>query len=301
MTGKEKCAYLRHLREKIARDNGIPYVSTPCNYQGEDCLGTCPVCDREVQYLTNALREKEKRGETLRPAAAWELLAAHSRPEGNLPELDDEELTLDIPQEETGLVGLIEYAEPEPQIPEENTTVCPFCGRLQAPGNRFCVGCGSLMSQRTPGMEPAMRCGKCGAILLPGDSLCRYCGFDPKKPAPGAGFDAWCDYLDSRKGLDGGTPGNANSFGSDIAAIRRSPVRDQMDQLQEKVAEVMYEGDQTQILRLQRGLEDVLRWVNSMETKSSRARLEREHWEMTTPGVMVSNEDLKKKKRKGWF
>ena len=57
MTGKEKCKILRELRNKIAYENGIDFVSSECTYEGE-CRGYCPKCDNEVRFLENALKEK---------------------------------------------------------------------------------------------------------------------------------------------------------------------------------------------------------------------------------------------------
>ena len=300
MTGKEKCAHLRQLREEVARQHNIPYVSTPCTYQGDDCIGTCPKCEEELRYLTKALREKENRGEPVQPFAGWELLTAHGQPE-DTPCPEDHTvggLSYEIPMSETGIV---EFEEPEQTTPEENPPVCPFCGSIQKPGMRFCTVCGALMDKKSSGAktEPVRRCAKCGTPLPPADTLCLYCGFDPEKPEPGSGFEAWCRYLDARKAREGASPG------SGIADVLRSPVRDQMDEFQAKVAEVMLEGDPQQILQLQRGLEEILRWAGRMETRSARERREREIWELQmqrTPGVMISDEDLKKrKKRKGWF
>lgn len=51
MSGKEKCNFLRSLRVKIAEENHIEYVDTPCSFKGE-CQGTCPKCDKELLELT---------------------------------------------------------------------------------------------------------------------------------------------------------------------------------------------------------------------------------------------------------
>ena len=39
MLGKEKCRILKEIRQKIADENDIPYVTHECKYQGE-CKGT---------------------------------------------------------------------------------------------------------------------------------------------------------------------------------------------------------------------------------------------------------------------
>lgn len=51
MTGKERCAYLKGLRKKIADDNGIDYNPTECTFKGE-CKGTCPKCESEMAMLS---------------------------------------------------------------------------------------------------------------------------------------------------------------------------------------------------------------------------------------------------------
>lgn len=68
MKGKEKCALLKKIREKIAKKNGIPYKTEECTAKG-DCKGTCPKCDQEIQELNEALKKKEaeKQGKTKIP------------------------------------------------------------------------------------------------------------------------------------------------------------------------------------------------------------------------------------------
>lgn len=54
MTGKEKCRFLRKIREKIARKIGLSISQEPCTYEGP-CSGTCPKCDQEAQRLNEQL------------------------------------------------------------------------------------------------------------------------------------------------------------------------------------------------------------------------------------------------------
>lgn len=57
MTGKEKCATLKKLREKIAKDNGIAgFEYKECHYKGP-CRGTCPSCDAEGAALAFELQK----------------------------------------------------------------------------------------------------------------------------------------------------------------------------------------------------------------------------------------------------
>ena len=63
--GKEKCRQLRCIRERIAKENGIPYEPGRCDNDGP-CAGTCPACDREEAYIDRCLREMENQGETVK-------------------------------------------------------------------------------------------------------------------------------------------------------------------------------------------------------------------------------------------
>lgn len=62
MTGKEKCNLLRQIRKEIAKTNGIEYLTSECDYQGNDCPGTCPKCDAEVRYLESELNRRAAMG-----------------------------------------------------------------------------------------------------------------------------------------------------------------------------------------------------------------------------------------------
>ena len=55
MTGKEKCRLLKQIRKEIAESNGIVYLTSECDYNGNDCTGTCPKCDAELRYLDSEL------------------------------------------------------------------------------------------------------------------------------------------------------------------------------------------------------------------------------------------------------
>ncbi len=52
--GKNICNELKKVRRRIAEENGIPLEVKECTYKGE-CLGTCPRCEAEVQYLEREL------------------------------------------------------------------------------------------------------------------------------------------------------------------------------------------------------------------------------------------------------
>lgn len=64
MTGKEKCEFLKEIRRRMAAENGIPYKPRECHHEG-DCLGTCPLCEVESQYILEELKKKESEGEKI--------------------------------------------------------------------------------------------------------------------------------------------------------------------------------------------------------------------------------------------
>ena len=68
MRGKNKCKILKEIRQKIADENEIPYVTRECSYQGE-CSGTCPKCEAELRYLEQQLERRKKLGKTVTVAA----------------------------------------------------------------------------------------------------------------------------------------------------------------------------------------------------------------------------------------
>lgn len=55
--GKLICNILKEVRLKIADANGIEYIPAKCDHQG-DCMGTCPMCEAELQYLEQELEKK---------------------------------------------------------------------------------------------------------------------------------------------------------------------------------------------------------------------------------------------------
>lgn len=68
MLGKEKCRILKEIRQKIADENDIPYVTHECKYQGE-CKGTCPRCESELKYLEKQLAARAAAGKRVAIAA----------------------------------------------------------------------------------------------------------------------------------------------------------------------------------------------------------------------------------------
>lgn len=60
--GRNKCRILGNIRKQIAEANAIDYTPTKCTHTSP-CSGTCPACERELQYLEQKLKEKKSRGE----------------------------------------------------------------------------------------------------------------------------------------------------------------------------------------------------------------------------------------------
>lgn len=64
MNGKNKCKLLKQIRQKIADENDIQYVTTECKFQGQ-CTGTCPKCEAELRYLEQELDKRRKAGKAI--------------------------------------------------------------------------------------------------------------------------------------------------------------------------------------------------------------------------------------------
>jgi len=63
--GKKTCEVLRAVRKQVADLNGIQYVPVECTHEG-DCIGTCPACERERQYVEEQLSLRAMAGHTLK-------------------------------------------------------------------------------------------------------------------------------------------------------------------------------------------------------------------------------------------
>lgn len=64
MKGKERCKILKEIRQAIAQENDIAFVTSECKHKG-DCLGTCPACEAEVRYLERELEKLQKLGKAV--------------------------------------------------------------------------------------------------------------------------------------------------------------------------------------------------------------------------------------------
>ena len=68
MMGKQKCKILKEIRQRIADENDIPYVTRECTHKG-DCRGTCPRCESELRYLEQQLQKRQAMGKKVAVAA----------------------------------------------------------------------------------------------------------------------------------------------------------------------------------------------------------------------------------------
>ena len=68
MLGKQKCKILKEIRQRIADENDIPYVTRECTHQG-NCAGTCPRCESELRYLERQLALRSSMGKRVAVAA----------------------------------------------------------------------------------------------------------------------------------------------------------------------------------------------------------------------------------------
>ena len=68
MLGKQKCKILKEIRQRIADENDIPYVTRECSHKG-DCRGTCPRCESELRYLEQQLALRASLGKRVAVAA----------------------------------------------------------------------------------------------------------------------------------------------------------------------------------------------------------------------------------------
>ena len=66
MNGQTKCAILREIRRKVCALNGLENTERDCRYRGEDCKGTCPYCDAQLERINSLLEAKRQRGEMVR-------------------------------------------------------------------------------------------------------------------------------------------------------------------------------------------------------------------------------------------
>ncbi len=62
--GKNRCEYLKEVRQRIAKENGIPLEQRECTFKGE-CSGTCPFCEAEMRYIEKELHKRRTLGKAV--------------------------------------------------------------------------------------------------------------------------------------------------------------------------------------------------------------------------------------------
>ena len=77
MLGKQKCKILKEIRQRIADENDIPWVTRDCSHKGE-CRGTCPKCESELRELERQLAARQAMGKRVTVAALCAGLAFSS-------------------------------------------------------------------------------------------------------------------------------------------------------------------------------------------------------------------------------
>ena len=116
MLGKQKCRILKEIRQKIADENDIPYVTRECSFQGE-CRGTCPRCESELRYLESQLALRASLGKRVAVAALCATMslgaAACSSPFGGGKGGDR---LGDMQEDLSGMIACEPAETPEPDI-----------------------------------------------------------------------------------------------------------------------------------------------------------------------------------------
>ena len=109
MRGKDKCKILKEIRQRIADENDIPYVTRECSYHGE-CTGTCPRCESELRYLEQQLEHRRSLGKRVSVAAlcvGMALASAGCAPTVKQPtESMQTDLTGEVGPDESNIEGL---------------------------------------------------------------------------------------------------------------------------------------------------------------------------------------------------
>ena len=122
MLGKQKCKMLKEIRQRIADENDIPYVTRECSFQGE-CSGTCPKCESELRYLEKQLSLRQSLGKRVAVAGLCAGMALAVSGCGPLNwGRDKVQLTGDVPNENPGWeeveTGEVAEGRDDPEYPD---------------------------------------------------------------------------------------------------------------------------------------------------------------------------------------
>lgn len=139
MLGKAKCKILKEIRQKIADENDIPYVTRECTYQG-DCSGTCPKCESELRYLERELERRQRLGKAVAVTALCAGITAGTAacgtedpysPPDELGGATTEEISGDVPDPSVNIddpdIAGNETYDPAYQL-EGETEIAPLMG-----------------------------------------------------------------------------------------------------------------------------------------------------------------------------
>lgn len=116
MKGKDKCRILKEIRQRIADENDIPYVTRECGFHGE-CTGTCPRCESELRYLEQQLERRRRLGKRVSVAALCVGMALASTGCSPFAARPTESV-------ETDLAGAVEPVEPNIEDLSGEIDVC---------------------------------------------------------------------------------------------------------------------------------------------------------------------------------
>ena len=132
MLGRAKCKILKEIRQKIADENDIPYVTRECTFQG-NCSGTCPRCESELRYLERELEARARVGKKVAVTALCAGIAMGSTA-CSLP-IKGQELGGDVAYKEpadTELGGAGQPLELEGEARPEDDELIELSGEVEA-------------------------------------------------------------------------------------------------------------------------------------------------------------------------
>lgn len=72
--GTIKCKTLQQIRIKIAELNGLNVDNKVCSFADDCVTGTCPMCEKELQRLEEAINRKIEKGEKVFVEEIYEIV-----------------------------------------------------------------------------------------------------------------------------------------------------------------------------------------------------------------------------------
>lgn len=130
--GKPICDTLKSIRKQIADANDIPYAPIKCALE-DDCLGTCPTCELEIQYIENQLNIRKMAGKAVKIVGLATVMTLascndvqHSQPQPSGENNAVDTIKFDSVSADSSFEGIsepIDTPPPTPPLPFE--PVCP--------------------------------------------------------------------------------------------------------------------------------------------------------------------------------